>query len=429
MIGFIGLSHLGLISSLAAAFKTKERVVAYDPDAGLCGRLQKGDLAIFEPGLMELWREVSPQIKFVSDPSQIASCGLVYFSPDTPTDAKNVADLSTLHALMNRVAEHLDPAAALVILSQIPPGFTRQTFKNGTFGPRKIFHQVETLIFGEAIERALKPERTIVGCADPGEKLPTSYEAFLNAFGCPVFRMKYESAELAKMSINICLAATLTAANSLAEVCEKIGADWSEIVPALRADARIGQKAYLAAGLGIAGGNIERDLTAVNLLAKEWGADPGFTESMLFNSRHRKRWTLRKIREEIGPLTPETLVALWGLAYKADTRSLKNSPAIELLEDLTSCQVRAYDPQALLDKAAFPNTVQTSSALEACRGARVLLVMTPWKEFSSISLEKIRELMKGRLILDPWGILDEKACLASGFQYFRLGVAGKGASR
>lgn len=425
MIGFVGLSHLGLVSILAAASKAKNPVIAYDPDAELCRCLQKGDLPVFEPGLKELWQETSSRIEFVSDPSRLTPCDPVYFSPDTPTDAGDVADLSALRALMNGVAAHLGSAATIVILSQIPPGFTRQTAGSEIFGKHQIFHQVETLVFGNAVERALKPERFIVGCAEPSEKLPAIYESFLNSFGCPVFRMKYESAELAKMSINLCLAAMLSAANSLAEVCEKIGADWREIAPVLRADARIGQKAYLGAGLGIAGGNIERDLTAVNLLAREWGADPGFTESVLFNSRHRKRWALRKIHEDVGPLTPKSLVALWGLAYKADTRSLKNSPAIELLKDLAPCPVRVYDPQAILDKNAFPSATQTASALEACRGAQALTVMTPWKEFSSVSLDQVREMMSGRTLLDPWGILDETECVRVGFHYSRLG-AGTG---
>ena len=425
MIGFVGLSHLGLISSLAAASKAKESVVAYDPDAELCRRLQKGDFPVFEPGLKELWQEHSRRIEFVSDPSRLKTCGLIIFSPDTPTDAADVADLSVLRSLMKESAAHLGSAATLVILSQIPPGFTRQANAGGAFGKRKIFHQVETLVFGNAVERALKPERFIIGCAEPGEKLPAEYESFLNAFGCPVFRMKYESAELAKMSINICLAATLSAANSLAEVCEKIGADWREIAPVLRADARIGQKAYLGAGLGIAGGNIERDLTAVNLLARTWGADPGFTEAILLNSRHRKRWALRKIHEEAGPLTPKTVVALWGLAYKADTRSLKNSPAIEFLKDLAPCTVRAYDPEAVLDKKTFANVLQTASALEACRGAQVLAVMTPWKEFSSVPLNQIREMMTGRTLLDPWGVMNEAECLRAGFHYSRLGAGAE----
>jgi len=117
-----------------------------------------------------------------------------------------------------------------------------------------LFYQVETLIFGQAVERALAPERVIVGCRDPKAALPEPYSTYLKAFDCPILPMRYESAELSKISINVCLVASIGATNMMAELCEGIGADWSEIVPALRLDRRIGRHAYLAPGLGIAGG-------------------------------------------------------------------------------------------------------------------------------------------------------------------------------
>ena len=159
------------------------------------------------------------------------------------------------------------PDAVVVILSQVPPGFTRARQRAG----RALHYQVETLIFGRAIERALYPERFIVGCADPTAPLPPAYRQFLDAFGCPILPMRYESAELAKISINMCLVASVSVANTLAELCEQIGADWSEIVPALRLDRRIGPHAYLTPGLGIAGGNLERDLATVCALADRAG--------------------------------------------------------------------------------------------------------------------------------------------------------------
>src|SRR3546814_8196037 len=117
---------------------------------------------------------------------------------------------------------------------------------------RSLIYQVETLIFGRAIERALHPERYIVGLADPDMALPAAYEAYLAAHGAPpVLKMRYESAELAKISINMCLVSAVSTANTLAELCERVGADWRAIVPALQLDRRIGPPAYLSAGLGI----------------------------------------------------------------------------------------------------------------------------------------------------------------------------------
>src|SRR3970282_1279053 len=153
----------------------------------------------------------------------------------------------------------------IVVLAQVPPAFTRGKQRPG----RLLYYQVETLIFGRAVERALQPERYIVGCADPALPLPPAYQGFLQAHGCPILPMRYESAELAKISINMFLVASVSTANTLAELCEKTGAEWSEIVPALKLDKRIGPHSYLAPGLGIAGGNLERDLATVCRFADE----------------------------------------------------------------------------------------------------------------------------------------------------------------
>jgi len=154
---------------------------------------------------------------------------------------------------------------------------------------------------------------------------------------------------------------------------------------------------------------------------KERG-DGGVSEAILKNSGHRKNWAFRTLHEQVLSLHPKAVVALWGLAYKADTASTKNSPALALLESLSEFSIRIYDPQALLDKKKFPKALQAGSALEACRGADALAVMTPWKEFSSISLARLKEELAGRVVLDPFGVLDRKQCAALGLRYFRLGV-------
>ena len=206
----------------------------------------------------------------------------------------------------------------------------------------------------------------------------------------------------------------------------------------LRLDKRIGPYAYLSAGLGISGGNIERDLVAVRELAKEWGANSAVPEAFLVNSRHRKNWALKMLHEQsVLSGTPveggsaalsggKPTIAIWGLAYKADTKSTKNSPSLDLLKNLAPFTVRIYDPQAVLDKTAYPHATQTASALEACRGANALVVMTPWKEFSGASAASIRETLAGRVILDPFGILDAGQCRKLGLKYFTLGQASKG---
>lgn len=424
MIGFVGLSHLGIVSSIAAASKGCE-VVGFDPDPARSQGLWEGRLEVFEPGLPELLATSRMRLRWTADPDDLRGCDLVVCSPDVATDDENRSDLSSLRQLIDGVIDRVSPEAALVVLSQVPPGFTRElaaqleSQRPGTGG--SVYYQVETLVLGRAVERSLQPERFIVGCADPTASLPRPYAAWLEMFGCPIVRMRYESAELAKLAINALLTASVSATNTLAELCEAIGAEWADIAPVLRLDRRIGPHAYLSPGLGLAGGNLERDLATIRALAAEWGTDAGVIEAWLANSRHRRDWALRAIQTEVLPLCPEPIIAIWGLAYKPDTGSTKNSPALALIDALAPFTIRAYDPQAALESSRAAQVTQASSALEACRGADALVVMTPWREFSGIDAAAIREQMAGRVLIDPFGCLDRQRCQALGFTHLRLG--------
>jgi UDPglucose 6-dehydrogenase len=425
MIGFTGLSHLGIVSAIATAAKGFD-VVAHDPDAALCSALAEGRLPLYEPGLAELLAQVRRRIRFTSDFGELRRCHVMYFSQDVPTDRDNQSDMSQFPRRIDEVARHVAPRTTLVVLSQVPPGFTRGTVNRledaGLGRELTLYYQVETLIFGQAVERALKPERFIVGCAEPAATLPAPYAALLGAFGCPILPMRYESAELAKISINFCLVASITVANTLAEVCESIGADWSEIVPALKLDRRIGRYAYLSPGLGIAGGNLERDLLTVRNLSREYGTESGIIDAWLANSRYRRDWVLRTIHREGVPRVAVPTIAVWGLAYKQDTTSTKNSPALALLDSLGSFPIRVHDPQAELNEAKYPHVTQVDSALEACEGADVLVIMTPWAEYASVDLGQAAARMRASIVIDPFNVLDSLGCEQHGLAHFRLGI-------
>jgi UDPglucose 6-dehydrogenase len=232
--------------------------------------------------------------------------------------------------------------------------------------------------------------------------------------------MRYESAELAKIAINHFLAASVAMTNTLAELCEAIGADWAEIEPALRLDRRIGPHAYLTPGLGIAGGNIERDLATVTRLAEQHATDAGIVRAIVANSRHRCDWALRQVQQAVAMRAGRQTAAVWGLAYKPGTASLRNSPSLALLDALTGADIRAYDPAARLN-GFRPHVTVVGSAIDACRDADVLVVMTPWDEFGRIDVVQIRDAMRGRVIVDPFGALNAERCVTEGFAYSRLG--------
>jgi UDPglucose 6-dehydrogenase len=422
-IGFVGLSHLGIVSSIAAAAQ-QFNVVAFDPRVGVSEALALGRFPVQEPGLEDLVAEHRDRIHYTDRAEDVSSCSLIFFTLDVPTDENNRSDLTELHKLVDDISAKTADGATLVIMSQVHPGFSRsieQMLRN--VGRRlRLFYQVETLVFGNAVARALHPERYILGCAADAA-IPELYGEFLNAFHCPILTMRYESAELCKIAINCFLVSSVSTTNMLAEICEKIGADWGEIAFALRLDKRIGPHAYVSPGLGIAGGNLERDLVSVQNLAAEQGTDAGLVAAWQTNSARRKEWALRLLHEEgLLDQTKRSQLAVWGLAYKQDTHSTKNSPALALIRSLHSYPIRAYDPAVHLHSADFPHVTTFPSALEAVRGADVLLIMTPWREFSEAPLPELQELMRGAYLLDPFGVLDRDACLDLGFIYRRLGA-------
>jgi UDPglucose 6-dehydrogenase len=418
VVGFAGMTHLGLISASAAAGRGFE-VVCFDRDPALVRRLAQQDWPVLEPGLDGLIRGNATRQRFTPVLSDLAACDVVYVAPDVPTDDQGASDLSGLTALINEVAPALKPQAVMVVLSQVTPGYTRAL---GVLAPERLYYQVETLVFGQAVERALKPERIIVGCADPAAPLDDRLRAVLEAFGCPILLMRYESAELAKISINCCLVASVAVANTLAELCERIGADWSEIAPALKLDRRIGPHAYLAPGLGIAGGNLERDLATVRRLSDLHGTEAGLIAAWQRNSRYRRDWPLRQLQERVLARVTEPVIGVLGVTYKENTHSIKNSPAVALIKDLADYRLRVFDPAVRASSDWHARMTVTDDPLAPCDGADALVIMTPWPQFRKLAPAAIAGRLRGRVVIDPFSMIDRAAAAGAGLDHAVLGA-------
>jgi UDPglucose 6-dehydrogenase len=417
VVGFAGMTHLGIVSASAVAAAGFE-VVCYDPDAALVANLRAGRLPVQEPGLDDLVAANGAHQSFTSSKDDLARCDVVYVSPDIATDDAGRSDDSVLRKLIDIVVGVLAPEACLVVLSQVEPGFTRAMTAPAE---DRRYYQVETLVFGNAVERARKPERYIVGCADPARPLNPNFRAVLERFGCPILPMRYESAELAKISINCCLVASVSVANTLAELCESIGADWSEIVPALKLDRRIGQFSYLAPGLGIAGGNLERDLATVCRLSEAHGTDAGVVRAWIANSRHRRDWVIRTLRRLMLDRTPDARLAIWGLAYKENTHSVKNSPSLAAIAQMPDARLRVHDPVVSASLVPHRHVEACVAPLETLRDAEALLILTPWPQYRQIAPAEIAAALKGRIVVDPYRVLDRATAVAAGLSYYTLG--------
>ena len=418
-IAYVGMTHLGLCSAIAAASKGFE-TVGFDTDRDLIARLEAGKLPVVEPELDALLSDSRAAIRFSADPAALGQCDVIYVAPDVPTDDSGASDLGRLEELLILALEASANGACVVILSQVPPGFTRRRQRPG----RLVYYQVETLVFGRAVERATRPERFMIGCSDPSAPLPPALSAYLSAFDCPVLPMRFESAELAKISINCCLVASVSVANTLAELCERIGADWAEIEPALRLDKRIGAFAYLKPGLGLAGGNLERDLATVVRLSHENGTEASVIRAFAANSAHRKNWVLRTLHENLLADRPGARVGVLGIAYKENTHSVKNSASVALIRMLGPCDVRVYDPVVPAETVACSWVTGARSALDAATDADGVAIMTPWPEFRSIDPGALASRMRGRLVVDPFRMLDPRAAMSAGLSLRTLGVPG-----
>jgi UDPglucose 6-dehydrogenase len=422
LVGFAGMTHLGINSAVATAERGFD-VLGYDADKRVIDQLQNGKLPVVEPELDDLARKNASRLTFSSNLAELKRCDVVYISADVPTNDQAQSDLEPIRKLVDDVALNLGGDTILVVLCQVPPGFTRDIT---SVPPERLVYQVETLVFGRAVERAMYPERFIIGCANPAMPLPATFAKVLGAFGCPILPMRYESAELAKISINFCLVASVSVANTLAEVSEAIGADWSEIVPALKLDKRIGAFSYLAPGLGISGGNLERDLRTVLDIAEIKKTDVAVVQAWIENSQYRKDWPWRVLEREVLSGNSAARVAVLGLAYKENTHSTKNSPSLLLLSHLAKANVCVHDP--VVPPSVVPFAQAAGSPLECIQDADVLVIATPWPQYRDLEVDDLVGAMRGRVVIDPYRMLDGVKLAAMGFAYHTLGVpALKGA--
>jgi UDPglucose 6-dehydrogenase len=427
--GVIGLSHLGIVYGTAWA-SFGQPVIAVDADADAVARLQSGDPIVREPGLPELLARSRDHLTYTTDFVRLAACPLVIVARDVPTDDDHQSDVSAVQRLIEAAIPHFQDGVTLVVMSQVPPGFNRalvEQIRIARPGLRFQHHYwVETLVFGNAVQRAMEPERLIVGGPDASSPLPEQLRAGLERFNCPIVRMGYESAELTKTAINIYLLGAVTYANAMADLCEAVGADWSEMTTALRLDRRIGQAAYIRPSLGVAGGNLERDLVTLRQLGRDHEVETTYLDALQAANDARFDWVHDKLRDRLLAYGALGTVAIWGLTYKKDTKSTRNSPALRLLAEIDPrLTLNAWDPAVGLDEVRasgvdVPLTV-TRSRDAALDDADCLLIMADWDQFAQADLDAVRTRMRRPLVIDTVGVLQSRQAELGGIEYVVMG--------
>jgi UDPglucose 6-dehydrogenase len=398
-IGFIGMSHLGICHAVAAAEKGFI-VKCFDESLYKIEQLSKGFIDFFEPNLDKTFKKNKKKIKFVHDLIDLKECDLVFFSKDIPTNNKDKSLYDGIYKLIKRAIRHLNKKSTLIILSQVKPGFTDSV----KWSKKNLYYQVETLIFGEAVNRALKPEQFIVGAFD--NKINKKYLKFLKSYKSRINIMNYKSAELAKISINLYLISSLSFTNSLAEACEKIDADWSKIQPILKQDKRIGKYAYLNPGLGILSGNLQRDLQSYKKILSENDCNLEIPKAWQKNSNYRKNWVNNLLNNELKYFLKKK-IGIYGLTYKKDITILKNSPAISTIKEFKKTKFNVYDPKVFKKNFNLKNAVVYSDLAKFLKSSHLLIILTDWDEIKNCKYNILLNY-KGKKIIDPYRAIQSK---------------------
>ena len=419
-IAFAGLTHLGVCMSIAA-HEMGADVVAFDTDTTRVQEVRNAIFDIAEPGVVDFLRESHPRYNVTGDVDQLRTADIVMISLDTRLDETGENDDSKVVDLLQYLANRVPVDLPIIIASQVRPGFTRRHRALHA----ELYYFMETLIFGRGLERAINPERYIVGVAETSAELPVALQQYLEMAQCPIHVMSYESAELTKLAANFVLAANITAANSLADLAQQIGANWEHIELALRKDERIGLKSYISAGLGIGGANLSRDLFGIKEMADRLGADSSLAATMLIHSDYMRNWLLREIVKLRRDKSINSMAVL-GLAYKPGTQSTRGGAGMDLVEIFeSSLDMRVHDPLVLLPKrpsgsrAAFAETIE-----DALLDCDVVALTTPWPEYLS-ALKQYLSTAPKVVVLDPFRIIETTWVATPASLIIQLGVANE----
>jgi len=418
-----GLWHLGVVTAACAA-AAGHRVVAYDEDASVVEGLRNGVLPVDEPGLAELVQQgLAAETLVLTNSMEEALEGadLVWIAYDTPVDEEDRADVAFVLERARALVAAAGPDAVILISSQLPVGTTRLLEEPA----RTLAYSPENLRLGAAIAAFTEPERIVVGIRADGDR--ARIEELLGAFSDRIEWMGVESAELVKHGVNAFLALSVTFANELAGIAERVGADAAEVERGLKTERRIGARAYLRPGGAFAGGTLARDVEYLTQIGEREGVATQLLGAVRASNEEHKRWAARKIASLLGDEDDRLdgkLIGVWGLVYKQGTDTLRRSSSVELCRDLAGAGavVKVHDsavrrvPDDLSGLFAL-----CTSPLEAAKDASAVVVQTDWPSYREVEPERLVAAMRSALVVDPDGFLAKTLGKADGIRYVRVG--------
>jgi UDPglucose 6-dehydrogenase len=432
----IGTGYVGLVTGACLA-DAGNTVFCLDVDENKIARLNQGEIPIFEPGLEPVVKRnrEAGRLRFSTDvAASVAHGELQLIAVGTPPGEDGSADLQHVLDAARAIGRHMQGYKVVVTKSTVPVGtadkvkqaIIQELKKRGTGSDFTVVANPEFLKEGAAVEDFMRPDRIIIGSDD------TRAVALLRQLYAPFQRnreriivMGVRSAELTKYAANSMLASRISFMNEVANLAEAIGADIEEVRRGIGSDPRIGYQ-FLYAGAGFGGSCFPKDVKALQRSADEAGHPLKLLAAVEAVNEAQKHVLAGKIRRHFGSLAGKR-IALWGLAFKANTDDLREAPSLSLIDDLTreGASVQAYDPAAGHEArklfARNANVTIVDSAIDALEDADALAIVTEWQEFRSPDFAAIRQKLKTPAIFDGRNLYDPAAVRAQGLEYFPIG--------
>ncbi|MCB4825117.1 UDP-glucose dehydrogenase family protein [Roseicella aerolata] len=432
-VAMIGSGYVGLVSGACLA-ELGHSVVCVDRDAGRIERLRRGKIPIYEPGLESLvGRNVAERrLAFATDlEAALRGVDVVFIAVGTPPRrGDGHADLSSVWAAARSVAATLDGPAVLVTKSTVPIGTgdgieaVLRELRPGLDVP--VVSNPEFLREGSAIGDFLRPDRVVVGSDDAhGHQVMRALYAPLLHRGARLFETGRRNAELLKYAANAFLAVKISFINEISDLCERVGANVLDVSRGIGMDERIGPR-FLEPGPGYGGSCFPKDTLALARTAHDHGMSLRLVEAVIAFNEARRPAMARKVLEACGGALRDRRVAVLGLAFKAGTDDIRESPAIAVIEAIQRAggRVRAHDPAAMPHAADCLQDVEFAATAEECLGgAHVAVLVTDWEEYRRLPAARLRQLLRDPpLVVDLRNALDARELRRHGIRHVGMGM-------
>jgi UDPglucose 6-dehydrogenase len=421
-ISVFGAGYVGLVTGACFA-ELGHTVVVRDVVSEKVDALNRGDVPIYEPGLDELLARNRDRISFTLDMREaLDDVELMFVAVDTPPMYSGDADLSRVWTVIDELPREIDGGRPILVMkSTVPVGTgekVRAALDSRGLGHVGYVSNPEFTAEGTAVRDFMEPDRIVIGAFEDADG--DHVAALHGELSAPVVRTTVPSAEMVKLASNAFLSTRISFVNEIANVCELVGADVTEVARGMGLDHRLGPH-FLRAGIGFGGSCFPKDVSALKQLAGNSGYHFQLLSAVIEVNELQKRRVIGKLQKHLGKLRGKR-VALLGLAFKPGTDDMREAPSLVLASRLLAegAEVRAWDPVA---EAAdlLPQVRICGSIEEAVEGADAAVIVTEWEQLKGVATPEIRNLMRGPLIVDGRNLLDPGAVRSMGFAYEGIG--------